>query len=176
MNSLPESVEKYLKKYSINHWKLESDIRDKIVNAIVVPVISEYDNLRKLLTSLLKTNSKYFSQTVLVFVVNNLSESSDEVKNDNQNSLLFLRSVLSKHHSEDSLASALISSKMNICLIDASSNGFELPMKTGGVGLARKIGMDAALKIFNYNSSAKKILICLDADCEVDSNYLTYNR
>ena len=75
MNSLPENVVKYLKKYSINHWKLESDIRDKIVNAIVVPVISEYENLRKLLTSLLKTDNKYFSQTVLVFVVNNLSES-----------------------------------------------------------------------------------------------------
>ena len=50
-----------------------------------------------------------------------------------------------------------------------------MPHKIGGVGLARKIGMDEALKIFNYNSTSKKILICLDADCTVASNYLNIN-
>ncbi|MCX6150485.1 MAG: hypothetical protein NTX22_08195 [Ignavibacteriales bacterium] len=33
--------------------------------------------------------------------------------------------------------------------------------------------MDLSLKVFNYNSSRKKILVCLDADCTVDKNYLT---
>jgi hypothetical protein len=61
---------------------------------------------------------------------------------------------------------------MNIDLIDAASCDYEMPQKTGGVGLARKIGMDEALKIFDYTSPVKKILICLDADCTVSPNYL----
>ncbi|MDX1699018.1 MAG: hypothetical protein R3250_00300, partial [Melioribacteraceae bacterium] len=41
-----------------------------------------------------------------------------------------------------------------------------------GVGLARKIGMDLALKFFDYDNDRKKILISLDADCKVSNNYL----
>ena len=52
MNSLPESVEKYLKKYSLDNWTLESNEKNEIDNAIVIPVIREYENLRKLLASL----------------------------------------------------------------------------------------------------------------------------
>ncbi len=46
-------------------------------------------------------------------------------------------------------------------------------IKTVELDLARKIGMDLALTKFDYNSSAKSILICTDADCTVDSNYLS---
>ena len=47
----------------------------------------------------------------------------------------------------------------------------DLPSKTAGVGMARKIGMDAALSCFsriNYDG----LIVCLDADCEVAPNYL----
>ena len=62
--------------------------------------------------------------------------------------------------------------KLNIAIADASTEGFELPEKEGGVGLARKIGMDLALRYFDYSSDKKNILICLDADCAVEKNYL----
>ena len=48
----------------------------------------------------------------------------------------------------------------------------DLPPKHAGVGLARKIGMDEALRRFasvGYNGW----IVCLDADCEVATNYLT---
>jgi hypothetical protein len=173
MNPLPESVEKYLQKYSLGNWVLESNDQNEIDNVIVIPVISEYDNLRKLLSSLLKNNNKYFNKTAVITVVNNFHDSSEEIKLDNKKSLNFLRAIISKSSSEDSLISEIKKSNLNINLIDASSMGFEMPSKIGGVGLARKIGMDAALKIFNYKSDSKKILICLDADCTTDSKYLT---
>ena len=47
----------------------------------------------------------------------------------------------------------------------------DLPDKHAGVGLARKIGMDEALRRFaaiNYDGW----IVCLDADCEVAENYL----
>ena len=47
-----------------------------------------------------------------------------------------------------------------------------MPEKTGGVGLARKIGMDIALTIFDYSKPGKKIIVCLDADCTVEKNYI----
>jgi hypothetical protein len=173
MNSLLERVEKYLQKYSLGHWVLESNDQNTIDNVIIIPVISEYENLRKLLTSLIKNDNTYFFQTGVIIVVNNFPDSSEEVKGDNYKSLNFLRTIISKNYSEDLLISEIINSNLSIYLIDASSNGLEMPNKIGGVGVARKIGMDAALKIFNYKSDSKKILICLDADCTIDSNYLT---
>lgn len=173
MNPFPESVEKYLKKHSLDNWILEPNVQNKIDNAIVIPLISEYENLRKLLASLIKNDRTYFSQTAIIIIVNNFLDSCKAVNHDNQMSLNFLRSIISKKHAGDSLASEIINSNLNIYLIDASSKGFEMPNKIGGVGLARKIGMDESLKIFNYASTSKKILICLDADCIVDSNYLT---
>lgn len=47
----------------------------------------------------------------------------------------------------------------------------KLPKKHAGVGLARKIGMDEAayrFNLINYNG----IIICFDADCVCDKNYL----
>lgn len=182
MNFLPESVKKYLAKYALPHWKLEACFSSKIDNAIVIPVISEYENLRILLASLLKNDNKYFTRTAIIIVVNNLSDSPEDVKKDNQMLLGFLRMVISRKAFDDELALEIVNSNLNVCLIDASSTGLEMPKTIGGVGLARKIGMDEALKIFNYESPSKKTLICLDADCTIDPNYLTtiadnfYNR
>ncbi len=173
MNITPKIVQSYFNKYSVNTWKLESNLQTKIDNAVVVPVICENENLRTLLSSLLQNDSKYFHNTIFIFVINNFSDSSEEVKSDNQKSLSFLREIMSCNNSSGLFTEEIIRAKMNIGLIDAASENFEMPAKTGGVGLARKIGMDEALKIFDYESPAKKILICLDADCTVSANYLT---
>ena len=46
-----------------------------------------------------------------------------------------------------------------------------LPHKKAGVGLARKIGMDEAVRIFR-NAGNDGAVVCFDADCRCDSNYL----
>jgi len=48
----------------------------------------------------------------------------------------------------------------------------DLPRKHAGVGLARKIGMDAALQYFT-NLEINGLITCLDADCTVHPDYLT---
>ncbi|MDH5397664.1 MAG: glycosyltransferase family 2 protein [Cyclobacteriaceae bacterium] len=45
----------------------------------------------------------------------------------------------------------------------------DLPAKTAGVGLARKIGMDEAVRRLNSDNS---IIVCLDGDCLCPPNYL----
>lgn len=47
------------------------------------------------------------------------------------------------------------------------------PVKKWGVGLARKTGMDEALRRFGSIDRPEGIIVCLDADCLVASNYLT---
>ncbi len=48
----------------------------------------------------------------------------------------------------------------------------DLPQKHAGVGLARKIGMDEAVDRFEQIEEPKGIIVCLDADCLVATNYL----
>lgn len=53
---------------------------------------------------------------------------------------------------------------------------FDLPEKRTGVGAARKIGMDQALRIF-ANTVSDGVIMCLDGDCTVSVEYLkTCNR
>lgn len=49
----------------------------------------------------------------------------------------------------------------------------ELPRKHAGVGLARKIGMDLAVHHFLHHEKKHGVIISLDADCTVSSNFLT---
>lgn len=49
---------------------------------------------------------------------------------------------------------------------------FNQPIKNAGVGLARKTGMDEAVRRFSSISQNGSI-VCLDADCHVSENYLT---
>jgi hypothetical protein len=54
----------------------------------------------------------------------------------------------------------------------------DLPRKHAGVGLARKIGMDEALRRFDWAEAhhegheGEGIIVCFDADCTCDPNYL----
>jgi hypothetical protein len=47
------------------------------------------------------------------------------------------------------------------------------PVKGWGVGLARKTGMDEALRRFNAIKNPEGAIVCLDADCTVETNYFT---
>lgn len=49
---------------------------------------------------------------------------------------------------------------------------FDLPKKHAGVGLARKIGMDEALRRF-AEVNRDGIVVCFDADSQCDTNYFT---
>lgn len=48
----------------------------------------------------------------------------------------------------------------------------DLPKKFGGVGLARKIGMDEACYRFEKAKQKRGIIVCFDADSKCEENYL----
>lgn len=169
---LPKHVASYLKKFGIPVWNIESSLRKLFNNIVVIPAVQEYENLQALLDSLIQVESRYFSSTLFLFVINNVHSASKEIKEDNQRTLQFFRNIISETNSNH-FTREIISSGIHIGIVDAASTGKEIPDKDGGVGLARKIGMDLALTCFNYQAASKKIIICLDADCKVEPNYLT---
>jgi hypothetical protein len=155
---IPDKISVYLNKRASNKWKIENDQPKYFQKIIVVPSIAELNNLPSLIKSLELNDKSELLNTLLLIVVNNTISSTTEVKDDNKNTLEYLKNL---------------KSKLNLSFVDACSSGKEMDDKNGGVGLARKIGMDLALTKFDYNSSQKRILICTDADCIVDTNYLS---
>ena len=155
---IPDKISAYINKRTSSTWQIENDYKKYFQYVIVVPAIAESDNLPKLIKSLEKNDKLELHNTLLLIVVNNSISSSEEVKNDNQKTLAYLKKI---------------KSKVNISFIDACSAGKEMDDKNGGVGLARKIGMDLALTKFDYLSINKNIILCTDADCIADSDYLS---
>ena len=169
---LPDNVQKYLSRYGSVKWRLNAKGNLQYDVAIVVPAIAEYKNIITLLNSLAENVFNKNYQVLIIFVINNIISSSDEVKEENHKTLKLLKAIINDSSSYHPAIHKFNSSGLSIGLIDASSEGLELPEKTGGVGLARKIGMDISLSIFDYSKAGKKILICLDADCTVEKNYI----
>ncbi len=159
-DKLHKNVEKYLNKTGYTNWKVNVKDETKVFEYIVViPAIKEFENLKILVNSLEQTDNKHHDTTLFVFVVNNIQSATSEIKEDNSNSIEWLNKLVGK-------------SKLNLGVIDASTGENAMDDVDGGVGVARKIGMDAALSLFDYNSSNKLILGCLDADCTVQHNYI----
>jgi hypothetical protein len=172
MQNLPGNVDSYLARHSIKGYDIEWKSKKGINNVIAVPAIAEYNNLKILLNSLSKNDPTFFSSTLVLFVINNSQASESKIKDDNLKSLIMLRSII-RLKSGDEFADQITRSGLQIGIIDAASYGKELSANQSGVGLARKIGMDLALTVFDYTQNTKKLILCLDADCKVSSHYLT---
>jgi len=154
---LQRALEKYLKTRAITSpWTVAGTNRADISAVIVVPVLAERENLPTMLDSLSLNSTEYLARTLIVIVINNRVDVSSAEFSDNQKTLDWLHSIPY--------------SPLNLAWIDASSPGFELPAKDG-VGLARKIGFDAALQRVDWNIDP--ILISLDADTLVEPDYLS---
>ncbi len=157
--NLPGNVKKYLKRNAGFIREPETNHPSIYELIVVVPAIAELKSGKKLLKSL--KNNENTSKTLVLFVVNNPESADENIRSENKNLMEYLKDEAGKINTFD------------LGFIDASSPGNGLPEKFAGVGLARKIGMDTALTLFDYSSANKKILACLDADCLVESNYFT---
>ena len=167
----PKEVTNYIYDKAINKWELEWVEIPGIEQVVVVPAISEFQNIKNLLSSLIKNDVFFLKKSLVIFVINNSISSNQEIKEDNKKSLSFLIEIMNKS-GWDKFASEISKSGIQIGVIDAASEGNEFEDKQAGVGLARKVGLDQALKVFDYSIPGKKILISLDADCTVKENYL----
>jgi len=169
--SLPADVFTYLEKKSYKDWVLEWNTVSGIQAVIVIPAICEFENIKKLIQSLVQNDSSSLEKCLAIIVVNNSVTSDNEIRQNNQNTIRFLRQIISGNP-DNYLAQNILKTGLKIGVIDASYEGKEFSEKLSGVGLARKVGMDLSLTTFDYSIPGKKIIISLDADCIVDKNYI----
>lgn len=156
----PEVVSKYLESQGKQgHWQIDGCVKGGFVGVVVIPALAESNNLFATLQSLAQNPPELLSRVLVLVIVNHCELASADDIADNLATLSLLNCK------PQSLA------ELNLSWIDAASPGRELPLKHGGVGLARRIGLDLALTRLDYNST-NPFLVCLDADTLVRHDYL----
>lgn len=180
MNSSRQILE-YEKKNAGKRRTIIASSLDGVEQIVVIPALAEKDFLFAVLACLSRNCRKELERTLVLCVVNNRgshSASASDIEN-NRETIRYLRPLIEGLSYEFvagaeiySYVEEIASSPLRLACIDASSPGSEMPDKSGGVGAARKIGMDAALTVFDYGTAADKLLFCLDADTLVEGNYL----
>jgi hypothetical protein len=158
MSRLPVAVERYLDKQAVKGpWTVTGAEAKKFTGVVVIPALAEGDSLFATLRSL-EANPAQWRAPFLVLVVVNHGEQASAAEKD-QNLQDLVRLIEWAEHSILALA-----------WVDAASPGLEIPARQAGVGFARKLGMDLALSWLNLQE--EPLLVCLDADTLVESNYL----
>lgn len=126
----------------------------------MIPALAESATLFATLSSLACNPPELCERFLILVVVNHREDAPLPDKADNRATLKLLE------------AGAPPLSRLKLAWTDAASAGLEMPVKGGGVGLARRIGLDLALSRLD-GKNADPILVCLDADTLVRPDYLS---
>lgn len=176
-------TEKYLRSYAVTPARpLVASSVEGIEQAVVIPALAERSSLFRTLASLARNPSPDLRHTLVICVVNNHRPhmAAEAEIRDNQETLHLLKALVSGkltsllHHDEmQGDLRQIVGSDLRPAFVDASSPGREIPDCEGGVGTARKIGMDAVLGLIDRTGMERGVICCLDADTLVEENYLS---
>lgn len=146
----------YLSRYAFRDQIIRSNPSNSLGLVVVIPCCNETD----LITSLISlVECQQPKPDVEVIVVINASENADEaLLRQNESTFKETKSWIEKQNS----------SWLKFHLIQENS----LPKKHAGVGLARKIGMDEAVRRFEQVNNLNGVIVCFDADSLCEKNYL----
>jgi glycosyltransferase involved in cell wall biosynthesis len=158
---------------------------ERIDQAVVIPALAERDSLFRTLAAIARNPASDLRRTLVICVVNNHRPPHADVAEirNNRETLSILQSLVFGHPANPDLPAGIrtefyriAESALRLAFIDASSPGVEIPERDGGVGSARKIGMDAALRVVDSRATGGGVICCLDADTLVEENYLASVR
>ncbi len=154
------SILKYLRtRGAVSPWKIAGAEKNGFQGAVVIPALAESRHLAPTLYSLAQNPAQLLSRFLILVVVNHREDAPLPEKMDNRLTLQRL------------LAGDGYLNRLQLGWVDAASPGLELPVKRGGVGLARKIGFDLALTRLEEGPPSP-LLVSLDADTLVRRDYL----
>ncbi len=165
-------------------WTLQTGNLEGIDQVVVIPAYAEKALLFSTLASLAANSDASLEKTLILSVINNKTDAPVADKDNNRQTLDILNALISRQtfpefQPADDLMFAIqkISERpVKLGCIDASTPGLEIPARTGGVGMARKIGMDAALRVLKSSVTGPRLVISLDADTIVGPDYLASVR
>lgn len=147
----------YLQRFAYPGRHIAEEPNEDLYIIVVIPCFNETE-LIKSLEALKQCQLPPASAEVITVI--NCSESSDsEIKEINHQTYISAKAWADVNNSE----------KLKFHFIYTD----DLPRKSAGVGLARKIGMDEAVKRFHLLQKPGGIITGFDADSLCDENYLT---
>jgi hypothetical protein len=144
----------YFEKFKALPALIEEKPDNKLEIIVTIPCFKE-DNITKALEGLCYCIKPKASVEIIV-LVNYPKTSNDIYSSSHKTSYVELQNWASKHHQPGFKFHILIS---------------ELPEKHAGVGLARKIAMDEALRRLDMIGRPSGLIVGLDADCTLSKNY-----
>jgi glycosyltransferase involved in cell wall biosynthesis len=178
-------LETYLEKYAAGRpWRIQAGNIDNIDQVVVIPAYAEKEMLFATLASLAENSDASLEQSLILCVVNNKADASDADKENNAQTILLLRALIGKQSFRQIqltgdihiLLQRIARRPLKLACVDASSSGLEIPFRVGGVGMARKIGMDMALRLLAHSGNDPRLILSLDADTLVRPDYLSAVR
>ena len=148
------NLKKYLKKRTEKRWVFNKPpSKNSYDFFIIIPAKAEQEYLPFLIKSISNQNQKYLLNCLVIIVINNSINDPKTIIINNNKTIQYLNNTLFN---------------FELCYVDAATKNKALPKKKSGVGLARKIGGDLAIKY----SKKSSILCYTDADSILSNNYL----
>lgn len=167
-------MDKYLSRYAEPEIAALADMPEQGVwhHVMVVPACNEGPGI-------LRVPPPSDGRSLLILVINEPPGASEEVSANNKAlaTAVFDRFELQWQSAStfEGFSLSLLrghSNERDVLLIDRFSEGCELPEK-GGVGQARKIGVDLACALFNNGRLLSPWIHCTDADVWLPDTYFT---
>ncbi len=150
-------AEAYLRKAGLREALIEPEPHSGLLISVNIPVYNE-SGLERCLDSLFQcTFGSPFHAEVLI-LINAPAEAPEEVLKHNQSTLERTRTWIADHPHPS----------MDFYVMLDHSFG----KKEAGVGTARKVLMDEAVRRFSQLDRSEGIITCMDADATVQHNYL----
>lgn len=146
----------YIQKNIIYPAFIEAEVSPSLSMIVMIPCLNEPEILRTL-ESVWDCEPVHSTCEVIV-AVNDSENSSSEVKAINQETYSNLLGWKKQNDRPNLVLHPIYAPSVNA--------------KDAGAGMARKIGMDEAIRRFNAVNRPDGVIISLDADCLVSNNYL----
>ncbi len=150
-------ADRYIQNNAIYPAFIPDEVLPSLAMIVMIPCLNEPEILRTLESLWNCEPIESFCEVIVV--VNNSETSSAEVKQFNLETFRQLIVWGEKN------------SRPNLILHPIYAGS--VSAKHAGAGMARKIGMDEAIRRFNAINKPEGVIVSLDADCLVSANYLT---
>lgn len=166
------AITKYLNHYAENEIHQLPAIEYSYHHVLVIPVFNEplsfWENLK---TSDALNNKE--ENILIILVINSPGESSQACNNQQLNKAILTDTLVLATTAQLTLLQ--LQQKKHILLVDRFSPGYGIPKKQG-VGLARKIGADIALKLIHKGIILSPWIHTTDADTQLPQHYFKASR
>ncbi len=135
--------------------KIQSKPQPDLKFIAVIPCFNEFNLIETLIS--IRNCEKIKSSIEVIIVINSSEDTQQEILDQNIKTFNEVKNWIAQHE-DSSLRFFILHEK-------------DLPKKFAGAGLARKIGMDQAIARFNKLDKDNGVIVSIDADSKLKTNY-----